>query len=235
MSTPQTKNPMQMKLEMERHRLHLLSELPKNSVGCEIGVWDGWFSGQIWEIVRPQQLHLIDPWEFQQTPAPVWYSGGLQSIQSQADMDKLYNHVRDICEAPGKKERIAIHRKYSTQAADEFADEYFDWVYIDGNHFYDGVLSDIMLYSRKVKPGGLLIGDDYNWDYEPAVKMPVHAALTEFMKTENHRVAGIEIIRWDPGQAQVVSVHIDAHHPLPTPTEKYKQRFRDQFVVTMKR
>ena len=38
----------------------------------------------------------------------------------------------------------------------------FRSVYIDGNHLYDFVKKDLNLCYSKVKPGGLITGDDYS-------------------------------------------------------------------------
>ena len=43
----------------------------------------------------------------------------------------------------------------SLDAAKLFDDEYFDWVYIDGLHTYEGVKTDVELFWSKLKPGGL--------------------------------------------------------------------------------
>lgn len=40
---------------------------------------------------------------------------------------------------------------------------YYDLVYIDGSHLAPDVLCDAVLGFRLVKPGGVLIFDDYNW------------------------------------------------------------------------
>ena len=40
----------------------------------------------------------------------------------------------------------------------------FDIIYIDGSHAADDVLEDAILSARLLKPGGLLIIDDYLWD-----------------------------------------------------------------------
>ncbi|NIL95924.1 MAG: hypothetical protein GTO62_01975, partial [Planctomycetales bacterium] len=37
----------------------------------------------------------------------------------------------------------------------------FDWVYIDANHTYEGVLADLEASLPKVRPGGLICGHDY--------------------------------------------------------------------------
>lgn len=38
-----------------------------------------------------------------------------------------------------------------------------DVVYIDGDHEYESVLFDLRLWLKLLAPGGILIGDDYNW------------------------------------------------------------------------
>ena len=56
---------------------------------------------------------------------------------------------------------VAVHRAPSVEAAESFADGYFDWVYIDGNHLYEFVKADLETYHRKVRTGGYIAGDDY--------------------------------------------------------------------------
>jgi len=53
----------------------------------------------------------------------------------------------------------------SLNASQKFSDNYFAFVYIDGNHDYDFVLQDLKLWFPKVKNKGLLFGDDYNRPY----------------------------------------------------------------------
>jgi Methyltransferase domain len=54
-----------------------------------------------------------------------------------------------------------MHRASSTEAVAEFPDEYFDWIYIDGNHQNELVKKDLESFSRKVKTDGYITGDDY--------------------------------------------------------------------------
>jgi predicted O-methyltransferase YrrM len=57
----------------------------------------------------------------------------------------------------------------------------FDIIYIDGSHTADDVLEDAVLSWRQLKPGGLLIFDDYQadgWNHELPRKTPrvaIHA------------------------------------------------------------
>ncbi len=52
-------------------------------------------------------------------------------------------------------------RETSEKAAAQFEDDFFDWVYVDGNHLYEFVKRDLEVYLPKVKRGGLVICDDY--------------------------------------------------------------------------
>ena len=38
-----------------------------------------------------------------------------------------------------------------------------DWIYIDGNHSYEQCIKDLKNALNIVKPGVLIIGDDYGW------------------------------------------------------------------------
>jgi len=57
--------------------------------------------------------------------------------------------------------KVEVHREYSNDVMSAFPDDYLDRVYIDGDHGYQGVLTDLRLCYAKVKPGGLICGDDY--------------------------------------------------------------------------
>ena len=69
---------------MAQVRDFLLKLLPQNSIGAEIGVHKGDFSEEILRDVRPNELHLIDPWRYESsdTYKDSWYGG--KAIDGQA-------------------------------------------------------------------------------------------------------------------------------------------------------
>ncbi|MBY0356354.1 MAG: class I SAM-dependent methyltransferase [Candidatus Obscuribacterales bacterium] len=138
----------------------LLSYFPPNSVGAEIGVWRGDFSSRILEVVRPAKLHLIDPWLYETDGIykQALYGG---DERNQDMLDDIYNQVQKRFNAQIKTEQVLIHRSSSETAASIFDDNYFDWIYIDGNHLYECVKKDLHRYLPKVKQGGYITGDDY--------------------------------------------------------------------------
>jgi len=98
--------------------------------------------------------------------------------------------------------RIKFIRKTSSTAINDILDNSIDVVYIDGNHAYSYVMEDMRNYWSKIRPGGIMFGDDlyeYSddkdtikiWDNMPLEnsisfgKYGVHAALLDFCKEYN--------------------------------------------------
>jgi predicted O-methyltransferase YrrM len=52
-------------------------------------------------------------------------------------------------------------RKFSFDAANDFADCSLDFVYVDAVHDYKNALRDILDWWPKIKPGGVMAGHDY--------------------------------------------------------------------------
>lgn len=166
-------------MDTENTRTAVLNGLPRNSIGAEIGVYKGDFSDAILSVVKPNELHLIDPWKFEDAEcyAQSWY--GSEVGKDQENMDSIYNAVRKRFSSEIKAGVVCIHRSPSGESADLFHDEYLDWVYIDGNHQYEFVKNDLKSFYKKVKVGGLIACDDYGtkgW-WEDGVLKAVHEFL----------------------------------------------------------
>jgi cephalosporin hydroxylase len=76
--------------------------------------------------------------------------------------------------------RVEIIQDYSVNAARRFADGSVDFVYVDAGHKYDDVSSDLAAWWPKVRPGGVMAGDDRCF-IDPKTKEPsVRRAVEEF-------------------------------------------------------
>lgn len=149
------------------NRLAMLGKLKKNSVIAEIGVDEGKFSKQIFEIIKPARLHLIDIWGTDR-----FHDGKFENVQSQFS-DEISNG------------RVQIHKKLSTDAAGDFEDDYFDWIYIDTDHSYETTRDELLKFSSKVKQNGVIAGHDYmmgNWitTYRYGVIEAVHEFCVKY-------------------------------------------------------
>ena len=153
---------------------------------AEIGVWKGDFSALILREIAPRKLHLIDPWKFYGEYPHRRYGGRI--ARNQDDMDEVFRVVQDrFRDHPA----VVIHRETAGTVLPDFDDDYFDWVYVDGNHSYEFVLADLRMCLPKMKRGGIIAGDDYEWG--PEWDYPVRRAVTDFCQ-ENNLNDNLEII-----------------------------------------
>ncbi len=127
---------------------------------CEIGVREG-FNFQNMIKHGPKLAVAIDCWLDDGTPSRN------DSCGSQAELDKQYNDFKTLV---SDKSFVKIYRDYSYNAVKEFPDEYFDFIFIDADHTYEGCKRDILDWYPKVKKGGVLCGHDYVHRRVPTVK-----------------------------------------------------------------
>ncbi len=139
-------------------RAKLLEALPKNSVGAELGVYLGAFAEDILKTVKPAKLHLVDPWRRLEGKG---YDESWYADHDQEYMDSLHDLVCNRFRTQLKKDQVEIHRATAAAFLRSIPDESLDWVYIDGDHSYEAVAQDLILSYGKVRPGGLIAGDDY--------------------------------------------------------------------------
>ena len=64
---------------------------------------------------------------------------------------------------------VTIHKASSMDAARAVPDKSLDFVYIDAAHDFDNVMLDLIVWSRKVKPGGIVAGHDYDRPHKRGV------------------------------------------------------------------
>ena len=154
-------------------RNDLIKTFEKDLVICEIGVFKGEFSEYILENIIPKELHLIDIFDGQMCSGDkdgnniVW-------IDLNNQYEILKNKYRDF-------DNVHIHKGNSVDILKKFEDEYFDIIYIDGDHSFEGVKNDLETSYCKIKNGGFICGHDYTSDkFIGVVK-----AVDEFCKTKN--------------------------------------------------
>lgn len=189
---------------MDSNRDHLVKFMAAQflhhpCVFAEIGVWTAAFSTRVLKEVDVREAHLIDPWIYSKklvaTSLPVvpyCLNVLFDRASSQAHLDEIYAAVVSLFNAD---DRVMIHRLTSAEAVTCFLDEYFDWVYIDGDHSQAAIAYDLQVWSAKIKHGGFISGDDYEWGKD--MGSPVRKAVDAFILTSGKEM---KLLSKDHGQ-----------------------------------
>jgi len=146
---------------------------------CEIGV----FRGENFQYMiqhNPKVAVAIDSW----FDDGLTYGGFPEKYNNftQKELDEQYE---DFKNGIGNKPFVQIYRERSHDAVHHFPDAYFDFIYIDADHAYEGCLQDIRDWYPKVKKGRFLLGDDYRNAIFRGLKFGVIEAVNEFAKENN--------------------------------------------------
>jgi predicted O-methyltransferase YrrM len=121
----------------------------------EIGAWKGkstaFMAVEIINSGKDIKFDVVDTWagsvEHQNDP----------EIKEGTLFDVFTNNLKPVEHA------FTAIRKTSIEAAKQYADASLDFVLIDASHEYEDVLADIRAWLPKIKPGGMLAGDDIGW------------------------------------------------------------------------
>ena len=156
--------------------MHLFSE-QETIVGLEIGVASGWTMNHFLQNLPNLQLTGIDPY--------IGYmDGNIKIAQEMLDAQYLaaQDNISDF--APRGK----ILRGYSQDFVNSFEDKSLDYIFIDGDHSYEGALRDCELFFPKIKNGGIFAGHDWSLN-------GVRQAVIEFK--DRHGSPEIKFVRED--------------------------------------
>jgi Methyltransferase domain len=132
-------------------RFEMIDLLPKEGRVIELGTYKGDFAREILTRASPRELHLVDINFGPFNPI------GLDGPE------------------------VTRHEGLTNEVVSNFPDSYFDWIYIDALHDYDGVMRDAKAAMPKVKPGGYLVFNDFGQIDAYLGRYGVHRAVVDFM------------------------------------------------------
>ncbi|MBL7003783.1 MAG: class I SAM-dependent methyltransferase [Gammaproteobacteria bacterium] len=140
----------------------------------EIGSWEGLSSYFILHSLPNANLTCVDTWEGadEHKSGDAATKDALSKIETSFDKNLL-----------PFKNRLT---KYKSTSFSFFNDnpkeKIFDMVYIDGSHHCDDVIIDAIKSFQMLKVGGIMIFDDYLWQYYPRDIDNPAAAINVFLK-----------------------------------------------------
>lgn len=118
----------------------------QDAICVEVGVASGDNAINVLSEWNPKCLFLVDSY-----PAYGDRTEASQSFTKEFAASRFINHPNYIW----------VY-KDSVDASKEFTDESIDFIYIDANHSYASVESDILAWFRKVRVGGIIAGHDFD-------------------------------------------------------------------------
>jgi hypothetical protein len=145
---------------------------------AEIGVYQGENALDMLEGLNIGTISLVDPYEDGLGYDPAQEESNIHPMEARLiAMARLEKHESKI-----------IWCKVPSLFAAQVSPDYFDYVYIDGDHRYEAVSADIRAWWQKIKSGGILAGHDYRSTYRPDIHQGIDKAVEEFAEHE-----GLEI------------------------------------------
>jgi predicted O-methyltransferase YrrM len=118
------------------------------------------------------KLYCVDPWaDYDQYGE---YKG-----QQEAGWETFNRNIQK-CSNPAK---FVINRGLSEDVVPTFPDQFFDLVFVDGNHETEYVYRDGLMSLEKVKIGGYIVFDDYINSWPSVV-----AGVKKFVETAGSRI-----------------------------------------------
>jgi hypothetical protein len=143
------------------NREMILQQMKKGGIGAEVGVQEGLFSRLILQLCEPKELHLID-------------------------FDLTHFLIEKKFRSEIDSGQVKLHESDSSLAISKFPDAYFDFIYIDADHTYQGVHRDIQAAKTKIKEDGFLLFNDYTyWSPGECINYGVVQAVNELCVNEN--------------------------------------------------
>jgi Methyltransferase domain len=151
--------PVQVEIVAGTTRFDVINSLPdQKNVGIELGVAAGSFSARMMQSGRFKRFYGVD----------------------------IYGDTHDIGEYKKALRAVGLHRNFHLlrmtfdDALDLFPDGHFDFIYCDGYaHTGEEGGRTLLDWYAKLKPGGVMAGDDYDLARWPLVVWAVHNLVAQ--------------------------------------------------------
>lgn len=160
------------------NRQEWVKSLDISGIGLELGVAQGDFSNILLSNNKNLYLYLVDAWRYFESG----YIDGC-NLPNELQILRMATTVAKLRKFEG---RYTLIRDLSLNASNIFADNFFDFIYLDSNHSYDSAKEDLSIWYPKLKPGGIFSGHDYV-DRPP--QFGAKKAVDEFVEANNLTMA----------------------------------------------
>jgi FkbM family methyltransferase len=180
---------------------NLYRESPTKPMTClEIGSFEGLGTNIIYDRLCKNnggKVYCVDPWDDEYVKGSTLYTDYLNSIFKN-QYERFVHNTRD-------KPQIIPVRGYSDDVVPKINDT-FDFAFIDGDHSPEQVYKDACMTLPKMKPGGIILFDDYDWTDNNRVAR-CGDGIDKFIQENKDKVQ----IIYNPGHELAVIVLDNSH------------------------
>ena len=137
-----------------RNFLPLMLNMPNPKV-LEVGVEFGGYTDKYYDWITKMggRIWLLDLW---QTEGNDDYFS-----KREGQVEKGYKQIK---KKYANKENVTLVKGNAFKKHEDFEDDFFDWIYIDCDHTYEGISKNIEIWLPKLRGGGMFSGHDYDPD-----------------------------------------------------------------------
>jgi len=152
----------------------MIDHIPQQCVWVEIGSWMGksasYCAVELFNRGKQFEFHCVDTWEGSEEHSDI------AAVKQGRLLQEFKTNTRPISHL------IRMHHMTSQQASVFFQPESIDAIFIDGDHSYEGMKTDLEHWIPLVKGGGIVAYDDYPRDGWPGIRQ----AVNEYHKQHNY-------------------------------------------------
>lgn len=156
----------------------IVTQVKPNSKIVEVGSWKGRSSvfASRAAAISGSTVYCVDTWEGNK-------GEGLDHPTVRiAQTEDVFSQFLKNTSLYGS-DNIIICRGDSAEVASSWGHGPIDFLFIDASHDYDSVLKDLRAWVPRVKPGGIICGDDWNLDDCIELKGSVRKAFEDFFNS----------------------------------------------------
>lgn len=177
-----------MYIKTNKDAPNIMHIIPPDSRGAEIGVWMG-NSSQRFIDRGIAHIYLVDaysvePYKDNSEASFEEYIAKYSKVTgefTEVGFTRFYDNVyKSVVDKFKGDSRVTVCRMTSDEWFANQDDDILDWIYVDGDHSYEGCLKDLNNALSKVKKGGMILGDDYGHAGARWQKPGVTKAVNEF-------------------------------------------------------
>ena len=145
---------------------YVADNVTSNSTLVEVGTWLGKSANYLISKVKElkKEVNFITVDTFKGTEDEELH----QNIVGAFNGDIFYEFI-DNTVLSNNYGSFNIIKDTSHNAANQFSNDSIDYIMLDAGHSYEDVTNDIKIWYNKIKPGGIISGDDYGGSYFPGV------------------------------------------------------------------